>query len=275
VGCLVLASLVLVTLTFRSGDDGPLAGVHSTATSVLRPFAVGAERIAQPFRDAYGWADSLLTARSEAEQLRDEVRELRQEVIASRFALQENESLRRMLEFVDGPRFPQDFGYVAAEVIGRPSPAFQQAIVIAAGEENGVRVDDPVITADGLVGVVTRVFPREARVRLLSDPEAAASAVDVRTGAQGIVRHAAGTRETLVLDRVRKRDTVRRGDRIVTAGWRSGDLESIYPQGIGIGEVTSANSSDTDLFQNVQIDPYVDFGDLDAVLVLVPLEPRE
>ena len=273
--CLVLASLVLVTLTFRSGDDGPLAGVHSASTSVLRPFAVGAERIAQPFRDAYGWADSLLDARSEAETLREENRQLRQEAIQSAFAVRQNADLRRLLDYVDGPRFPEDYDYVAAEVIGRPSPAFQQAIVIAAGEENGVRVDDPVIDADGLVGIVTRVFPREARVRLLSDPEAAASAEDVRTGAQGIVRHAAGTRETLVLDRVRKRDTVRRGDRIVTAGWRSGDLASLFPQGIPIGVVTSANSSDTDLFQNVQIDPYVDFGDLDAVLVLVPLEPRE
>jgi rod shape-determining protein MreC len=275
VGCLVLASLVLITLSFRGGDDGPLGGVHSAASTVLRPFAVGVERIAQPFRDAYSWADSLRDARSDAERYREEARELRQRVIQSDFALRENESLRRLLRFVDGPRFPEDFDYRAAEVIGRPGGAYQQAIVIAAGEENGIRVNDTVMTAEGLVGTVSRVFPREARVQLLSDPEAAASAVDVRTGAHGIVRHAAGTRETLVLDRVRKRDRVRRGDRIVTAGWRSDGLTSIFPKGIGIGEVVSANSSDTDFFQNVQIDPYVDFGDLDAVVVLVPLEPRE
>ena len=250
-GCLVLASLVLITLTFRSDDDGPLAGVHSAASTVLRPFAVGAERIAQPFRDAYSWTDSLLDARSEAEELRAEVRELRQEAIQSRFALQENEYLRRQLDFVDGPRFDEDFEFVTAEVIGRPGGAFQQAIVIAAGSDNGVRVEDPVVTADGLVGTVTRVFPREARVQLLIDQEAAASAVDVRTGAQGIVRHASGTRETLVLDRVRKRDVVRRGDRIVTAGWRSDGLSSIFPKGIVIGVVTSVGRTDTDFFQQV------------------------
>ena len=275
VGCLVLASLVLITLTFRSDDDGPLAGVNSAASTVLRPFAIGAERIAQPFRDAYSWADSLLEARSEAAELRAEVRELRQEVIQRNFAIQQNESLRRQLEYVDSPRFPEDFGFVATEVIGRPGGAYQQAIVIAAGEEDGIRVDDPVVTADGLVGKVVRVLPGEARVQLLSDPDAAASAVDVRTGAQGVVRHAAGTRETLVLDRVRKRDEVTAGDRIVTAGWRAGGLSSLYPKGIQIGKVTSANSNDTDLFQQVQIDPYVDFGDLDSVIVLVPLEPRE
>jgi rod shape-determining protein MreC len=270
VGLLVLASLVLISLSFRSDETGPLGGVHSTAATTLRPFAVGFERVAQPFRDAYGWADSLFTARSEAEQLRAEVRELRQRNIQSEFALQENEYLRRQLRYIDGPRFPADFDPIATEVIGRPGVAFAQAIVVAAGSDNGVRVLDPVVTLDGLVGLVTRVTSDTARIQLLTDEEAAASAVDVRTGADGIVRHARGTRETLVLDRVRKQDVVRLGDEVATSGWRAGGLSSVYPKGIPIGRVTSVGQTDTDLFQQVQIDPYVDFGSLDAVIVLVP-----
>jgi rod shape-determining protein MreC len=275
VGLLVLASLVLISFSFRSDESGPLSGVHSAGATVLRPFAVGFERVAQPFRDVYGWADSLLAARSDAEVLREELRELRQREIQSAFALQENVYLRELLKYIDGPRFPADFDPVAAEVVGRPDGAFTQAIVIAAGSENGIRINDPVVTADGLVGVVTRVTSGTARVQLLTDEEAAASAIDLRTGATGIVLHARGTRETLVLDRVRKEDVVRRGHEIVTAGWRAGSLSSLYPKGIPIGKVTSVGQTDTDLFQQVQIDPYVDVGALDAVLVLVPTErPR-
>jgi rod shape-determining protein MreC len=272
VGLLVLASLVLISLSFRTDESGPLSGVHSAGATVLRPFAVGFERVAQPFRDVYGWADSLLTARSEAETLREELREARQRAIQSEFALQENVYLRELLDYIDGPRFPADFDPVVAEVIGRPAGAFAQAIVITAGANNGVRANDPVVTADGLVGVVTRVTSGTARVQLLTDEEAAASAIELRTGATGIVRHARGTRETLVLDRVRKQDVVRRGNEIVTAGWRAGALSSLYPKGIPIGRVTSVGQTDTDLFQQVQVDPYVDFGALDAVLVLVPTE---
>ncbi len=272
VGLLVLASLVLISLSFRSDESGPLSGVQSAGATVLRPFAVGLERVAQPFRDVYGWADSLLTARSEAEELRVELRDLRQRAIQSQFALQENVYLRELLGYIDGPRFPADFDPVAAEVIGRPAGAFTQAIVIAAGANDGVRANDPVVTADGLVGVVTRVTSGTARIQLLTDEEAAASAIDLRTGATGIVRHARGTRETLVLDRVRKQDVVRRGNEIVTAGWRAGELTSLYPKGIPIGKVTSVGQTDTDLYQQVQIDPYVDFGALDAVLVLVPTD---
>ena len=272
VGLLVLASLVLISLSFRSDESGPLSGVQSAGATVLRPFAVGLERVAQPFRDVYGWADSLLTARSEAEELRVELRDLRQRAIQSQFALQENVYLRELLGYIDGPRFPADFDPVVAEVIGRPAGAFTQAIVIAAGANSGVRANDPVVTADGLVGVVTRVTSGTARIQLLTDEEAAASAIDLRTGATGIVRHARGTRETLVLDRVRKQDVVRRGNEIVTAGWRAGSLSSLYPKGIPIGRVTSVGQTDTDLYQQIQIDPYVDFGALDAAIVLVPTE---
>ena len=268
----MLASLVLITMTFRSGDDGPLAGVQSASSSALKPFAVGFERVAQPFRDGYGWVDSLLTARSDAERLEEEVRDLRQRAIQSEFALQENESLRRLLRYLDGPRFPDDFEPVVAEVIGRPPSAFTQAMTIAAGSGDDVRVNDAVVTADGLVGLVTRVTSGTARIQLLTDQEAAVSALDIRTGAEGIVRHARGTRETLVLDRVRKQYEINEGDEIVTAGWSSGGLTSLYPKGIPIGEVTSVGLTDTDLFQQIQVDPYVDFGSLDAVIVLVPKE---
>jgi len=56
----------------------------------------------------------------------------------------------------------------------------------------------------------------------------------------------------------------------VTAGWRTGTLSSLYPKGIQIGTVTSVGQTDTDLYQQVQVDPSVDFGSLDAVIVLVP-----
>jgi len=274
VGVLVLASLVLITLSFRSGEDGPLSSVQSAGSSALRPVSVGFERVAQPFRDAYGWADSLFDARSDAERLRVENRELLQRAIQSEFARQENDYLRRLLDYLDSPRFPGDFDPVAAEVIGRPAGAFTQAIVVAAGSSNGVRVNDPVVTADGLVGLVTRVTPDTARVQLLTDEEAAVSAIDLRTSAPGIVRHARGTRETLVLDRVPKQDRVKVGDEIVTAGWRASGLSSLYPKGVPIGKVTSVGQTDTDLYQQVQVDPFADFGSLDAVLVLVPTERR-
>jgi rod shape-determining protein MreC len=270
VGGLCVVALVLITLSFRSSQDGSLSGVQSTGATLVRPFAVAVERVAQPFRDAYNWTESLFHARSDAARLRAENRRLRALATQKQFAIRENAFLRNQLHYIGSKTFPRDFSAVPAAVISRPDGAFAQAIVADVGTDRGVRVDDPVVTPDGLVGIVTRVTSGSARVQLLTDQEAAASALDVRTGATGIVRHARGTRETLVLDRVRKEDRIRQGDTIVTAGWRANGLSSIFPKGVQIGTVTSVGNTDTDFFQQVQIDPFVDFGALDGVIVLFP-----
>jgi rod shape-determining protein MreC len=71
---------------------------------------------------------------------------------------------------------------------------------------------------------------------------------------------------------VTKDKVVDRGDTIITAGWKSGKLASLYPRGIPIGVVTSVGELDTDIYKQIQVDPFVDFSSLDSVLVLVSKE---
>jgi rod shape-determining protein MreC len=157
-------------------------------------------------------------------------------------------------------------------VIVRPSSAFEQEIVVAAGSRDGVVVNAPVVTAAGFVGTVTSVTEDAARVRLLTDESSAVSAVDLHTGASGIVRPGQSG-DALVLDRVSKKENVREGDEIITAGWRSAGLASLYPKGIPIGRVSFVGRLSTDLWQQVLIVSDVDFSALDAVLVLVARRP--
>jgi rod shape-determining protein MreC len=274
VAVLVVASLALVSVYFREPASGGLHGFQSGLASVLRPFEVAAERVARPFQDAAGWIGGLAGARSENAKLRREVDSLRQQVVQSRTALRENAQLRALLAFRDGPRFPRDYRGLAVRVIARPSGQFQQQVVVAAGSNDGVRVHDPVVTADGLVGQVTKVGKQVALVQLLTDEQAAASALDLRTAAGGIVRHGSSSGSSLVLDRVTKDQVVVEGDMVVTAGWRAGALASIYPRGIPIGRVTSVGQLDTDLYKQIEVQPLVDFDSLDAVLVLVPKPER-
>jgi rod shape-determining protein MreC len=266
----VLLSLALVTLSFRENDDGPVASLQEGVGTVLRPFQVAADRIAEPFRDAYSWVDSLFDARSDAERLRKENEALRQLVVQAELDERENERLSKLLKYRSGPRFPEGYEGIATSVISRPAGAYAQAIVIAVGANDGVEIDDPVVTQKGLVGRVSRVSSRTARVTLLNDDQSAVSALDVSTAAAGIVRPGQGPRAPLRLDRVPKEAEVAVGDTIVTAGWRSQRLSSIYPRGILIGRVTSVGRTDTDLYTQVQVTPFADLGSLEAVLLLIP-----
>jgi rod shape-determining protein MreC len=111
-----------------------------------------------------------------------------------------------------------------------------------------------------------------ALVTLLIDENSAVQARDQDTDAIGLVRHGQGER-TLILDRVTKDRNVEVGDIIVTAGTRSKQYPSLFPRGIPIGIVTSVGQSDTALYKQIQIDPFVDFSALDAVTALITHKP--
>ena len=272
-GLLVLLSLALITVSFREQSDGPLHDAQAAVASVLQPLEVAVERVARPFRDAYGWTKGLFTARSENERLKAENEQLKQQVVQNESALQENVGLKALLDYRSSPAFPKDYDGVAAEVIAQPSGSFDQTIVVSAGSAHGVAPDAPVVTADGLVGIVTSVTGGAARVRLLTDESSAVSAIDLRTRASGIVQHGPSG-DSLVLDRVLKKEVVKVGDEIVTAGWRVGQLASLYPKNIPIGRVTFVGRLSSDLYQQVLIRSDVDFSALDSVLVLRSDQPQ-
>lgn len=271
-GLLVACALALITVSFRESNDGPLHDAQGAVASALQPLEVAVERVARPFRDAYAWTKDLFAARSENERLSAENELLKQRVIANESALQQNVTLKQLLDYREGPTFPADYDGIAAEVLVRPSSAFEQEVVVSAGSSDGVAVDAPVVTADGFVGTVTKVTEDAARVRLLTDESSAVSAVDLRTGASGVVVHGQSG-DSLVLDRVSKKEVVQVGDEITTAGWRSGRLASLYPKGIPIGRVSYVGELNTDLWKQVLVESDVDFDSLDSVFVLVSRRP--
>jgi rod shape-determining protein MreC len=267
---LVLFSLALITVYFRESEEGTLHSAQRIGLSVAMPFEVAGERIARPFRDAWGWTSDLVGAKQENEKLRKQLEALRQKVIQEQTAVSENDRLRDLLSFVDGPSFPAGFTGVSTRVVGRPPSAYNQQVLIAAGSSAGVRRNDPVVTQDGLVGLVTNVTSNGAKVTLLTDQSSAVSAIVLESGSAGIVRHGPSDSSALVLDRVGKDELVEAGNLVITAGWRSGKLESLYPRGIPVGMVKSVGQQDVDLYKRIQVAPLVNFDALAEVIVLVP-----
>jgi rod shape-determining protein MreC len=265
----VLVSLALITVYFRESSGGALHGAQRIGLSILMPFEVAGERISRPFRDAWSYSVDLVGAKSENKKLREEVAALQKELIEERTAARENERLRDIVRYISGPSFPDDYRSVVTRVVARPPSAYNQVVLVAAGSGDGIAVNDPVVTEDGLVGLVTEVTGNGARVTLLTDQTSAVSSLVLQSGAAGVVRHGPSDGSTLVLDRVGKDELVREGDLVITAGWRSGKLESLYPRGIPIGTVASVGQQDVDLYKRIQVAPLVDFDSLAEVIVLV------
>jgi rod shape-determining protein MreC len=265
---LVLLALVLLTVSFRSPTSGALHSVQGYGASALRPFQVAAERVARPFRDAYDYVSGLTGAKSENKKLRREVRQLRAQATANLAAARQVAELKALLRFEELKTFPKSFRPVNTTVISFPGTPFAQQVTIDAGSDSGIHLNTPVVSADGLIGHVTNVFPRTSQVTLLSDPQSSVPAVDVTHDISGLIRR--GPRGTFDLDRVPKEAIVQKGDVIVTRGTVDRKYPDYYPYGIPIGTVLSASPSDIATFLTVQVTPYARFDSLDAVAALVP-----
>ena len=266
---LVLVSLGLITVYFRESSDGALHGAQRIGLSILMPFEVAGERVSRPFRNAWDYSAELVGAKNENEELREEVAALQKKLIEERTTAQGNQRLFELSKYITGPTFPNDYEAVVTRVVARPPSAYNQVVLVAAGSGDGIAVNDPVVTEDGLVGLVTEVTGNGARITLLTDQASAVSALVLQSSAAGIVRHGPSDGSALVLDRVGKDELVSEGDLVITAGWRSGKLESLYPRGIPIGTVASVGQQDVDLYKRIQVTPLVDFDSLAEVIVLV------
>jgi rod shape-determining protein MreC len=269
---LVIVALTLITISFRSPTAGALHDVQGVGSTVLRPFEIAATRIAQPFRDAYDYVHGLANAKSDNEKLRKQNAVLREDALIAAGRAAKYPALVRLLHFEQGSTFPGDFRPINAAVISPSGGPFAHTLAIEAGSSSGVRLDSPVVSGDGLVGIVSNVFPDTAVVTLLADPDTFVPARDLDTQVRGVMHTGPGG--TLILDQVQKQLKVKNGDELVTAGTRNARYPDLYPYGIPIGRVSSVSATDTATFLQVQVQPFANLGSLEAVAVLVPKKPR-
>lgn len=156
---------------------------------------------------------------------------------------------------------------IAAPVIARDPSGVLRTIVIGAGTDRGVRVDQVVLSEQGVVGRVSEVGTNYAKVLLVTDSSSTVSALVQRSRASGIVRGQYG--DTLVMEWILQSDPVKPGDVVVTAGLGIGnELRSLYPKGLVIGTVVDVTKAEVSAYQRAVVAPAVDLRKLENVLVV-------
>lgn len=208
-------------------------------------------------QDFLGVIPNYFDLRRENGVLREMNLTLADEVNRLREAKLENLRLRQLLGFKERAQF----GYIAANVIGKNLQLLRNTITIDVGEINGVRVNMPVVTDNGLAGKVVSTSSRYAVAQILYNKDIRISAKVQRSRVDGIVRWEEGRHLTLL--NVAKALDVQAGDVVITS-----EYSSLYPPGIRIGIVASTRPVDGSLFQSVEITPGVDFSRLEETFVV-------
>ena len=174
----------------------------------------------------------------------------------------ENEQLREYLEIKEEH---SDFTFVSGSVVGRDASERFYSFAIDAGENAGVEKYDPVITSEGLVGLVSEVGPNYAKVLTILDVTVEVGAYDIRTRdigtTGGDITLAADGR--LRLNMLPRDSGVSQGDLIYTTGYGG-----TYPRDIAIGEVVEIGTDSSGMGMYAVIEPLADIPAVKDVLVI-------
>jgi rod shape-determining protein MreC len=265
---LVGVSLILLTAYFGEAPSSPLHTLQRGIVEVLSPIQEGASKVLKPVRDVAGWFSDTLHARSQRDQLRKQVQTLQSEVTQYREAWIQNQQLTREVG-LDNSLSINAYHPVGAHVISRDPTLWYATIEVDKGSEDGVRVDDPVLGDGALVGRVSTVAATVSIVTLITDHSyAVAAQVEDSAGDSGVLVPAVGNPNQLLLQDLPQHAAIQVGQQVVTAGFKSGALDSLYPAGIPIGQVSGANQDELLNNGQVQVSPAADLRHLDAVQVL-------
>jgi rod shape-determining protein MreC len=273
---LVAASLAIITVDFRAGDQGPLAAAGRATSSALAPMQRAVSNIVQPVSNFFSSLAKLPSLSRRNEELQRQVDDLRT-------AQQENQELSRRIESVEQLLGLQAItsNTIAARVIASGVSNFEWSITIDRGSDDRIQVDMPVVTgaSDGprLVGRVIRVTPSSSVVQLIIDRDFAVAGKLSTSQEAGLVMGRG--EEDLRMGHLRPGIEVSQTDpeSVFTLGYEVNGQRGLYPPGILIGTVSRAFSEPDSVESSVTIRPAVDFSTLQYVLVIArnPARPGE
>jgi rod shape-determining protein MreC len=262
---LVALSLILLTAYFREAPGGRLHSVQRGFLTVVSPIQDGANKALKPVRDLFGWFGDTLHAKGQLSQLRKQNQRLEGQLIARQANERSYQELVKLFH-LDNQLSVANYTPVTATVVFKSPNLWYATVIIDAGTSRGVRLEDPVVAGEDLVGKVTQVASDAAQVSLITDSEVGVGAMVNTTGASGIVQPKVGDPNDLLLRYLPTKAVVNPGDYIVTSGFVSALAKSLFPRGIPVGQVTSVNENSP--YEEVDVHPLADLHNLDVVQVL-------
>ena len=176
---------------------------------------------------------------------------------------QENVNLRKQLKLL--PK--AEWNPRLTRIVGRDPANWWRSAQIDLGSMDGVKVDMPVLAAEGLVGRVQEVHPHRSRVALLGDPACRISVTVKATGESGVLNADGGTvfNPTLVdLLFLPSSTKARPGDALFTSG-----LGEIFPRGILVGKLLAVEPAPGALTTTARVKLSVNSSKLNDVWVLM------
>lgn len=256
--CIVMFAFLL-RATMTMGASTVVEQIVGTITAPVQSLTSGLSGSITGFLDQFLRASEIS---QENEQLREENRKLIEQMVDYENYKHENESLKEQLGIQE--ENPQ-WETMTASVIGRdPSDQFY-SFTIDKGTLDGVSYQDPVITADGLVGIVSEVGPVFAKVTTILDVRLNVACQDVRTQDVATISGdiEMSQQGKCKMSLIPRESGIAKGDIVQTAG-----TSGLYPQGIVVGRVSDVGFEPQGTMMYAVVEPANDIKSIKDVVII-------
>ena len=191
--------------------------------------------------------------------LRQKISHLKNQLFQLEELKKENKRLKGLLKFGEELKYKK----ILARVIGWDANGNIRIIRVNRGAESGVKLELPVVANEGLVGHVYRVSDHYSDIITVLDQNNRVDGIVTRTRSHGIVEGYSSGK--CIMKYVTRSEPIILEDQIVTSG-----LGGLYPKGLKVGKISKIERESYGITQFVEVDPSVDFGKLEEVVILLP-----
>lgn len=261
---LIIISMVIafgLLVGSQLGILGPLQGLIATPIGVI---AGVFNRIGFAINGNLDQVNDLEVARQRIAELEDRLAQFQSELVELREVASDYDRLSRLLNY-ESSRQNED--YLTANVIASDDPnTLLRTIMIDRGSRDGVTRGMAVVTDQGMLGRVLRVAAGASQVLLITDPSSAISARLQTSRTQGsVVGDLSGN---LTMTFIPLTAQVNVGDLVMTSG-----LGGNLPSDMVLGQVTSVQQFESELYQEATIRSLNNFDTLEIVLIVTNFRP--
>ncbi|MDR1726878.1 MAG: rod shape-determining protein MreC [Acidobacteriota bacterium] len=252
---LLVLHVALLSLEVRDSSGTML--IKSWVLAIQSPMLSASEAVSGGIGGVWRNYVWLVGARRENQALRERTSRLSLLNRAYEQSRLENDRLRRLLAMRDAGGLT----LVGADITARTPDFLSNMVYVNRGERDGVRLDAPVLSGDGIVGRVVLVTANQSQVQLLTNPDASIGAMLDGSRTPGVL--IGDGNPLLTMRYVSSVQPVEVGELVVSSG-----LDGIFPKGIVIGTVVSVDKGN-DVFKEIKVQPMMDFIHLEEVAILL------
>lgn len=250
---LVLVVLIIVGLVLLSQNDSQ--GIQKIRTIAFGTFA----SITSVFNDVF----NISNLKKENEELRRTNAELMLQLSKLREYAVVNNDLKGLLALKDSTDFP----LISATIISKSLSKSQGTITLNIGIADGIKQGMPVVSDKGIVGIIYSVSNNYSIARTLNNIDLNLTVKCERTRESAIMKW---NGDRLVMINVPKTFNLKKGDRIITS-----EISSVVPVPLPVGVVAEISNLETGIFNEVKLNPFVDFQKIENVFVLGLIKSKE